>query len=939
MAEDIKQISVEEAIALTRQRNVPAPAATETGLRTPTSSQEVISALPPGQGVQAPPPSRPQEVVPEGGMLISQDPYTLDASTNLPTASPDWYEDPVMAARAFLDGQLFGFSDKIGAGLAATAAYISQPAPVDPNTGEEIKGGLNQYLAIYRDMMNHLQDERNIYTANNPKASLALNLSGAVMSPLGKPLAWLGQKVLTTGGSVVGTAGDRLSRLVGRPELTRAQRSLGRMEATAAPTIAAGQQTRATATQQLTQRALPQMGRLERFARNTGAAVPAGAIGGGLFATGVAQPGTDLGAQAMEGAAMGALLSPVAAFIPVARDFMTSRRVAQSLGEGGNFVPLTLAAGPSNPVLAWIYQKLVSRAFVGAGTMDNQASRWYTPVFDKVERLEQSLKSMKEVFSALSARVTQRVKNEADALEDLIKQTSRANRREIKTDFRNKIDRMRQDAATAEGATTLVPQLFRSQALQSAIPDSFPASVKKEILDLAEIGEYFRANELFRKAWNEHGFDMLNTGVFKIGQVVETTTKGQSPLFGGAAPTTTTKTVNINPLLDRLENALDVEDLAQLTVPGNKLEFVRTEVENFLRGLMDKNGNIKGTSLATLRNMISGMVGPQRMAGQQTAADAQLKAVWLELKSILDDVVQTQLTPDQLTAFKQHQSAYRNRLAVDSSITSSYKRGGAFEPDDWLNAVGKLFRKDVGVGRAPLQGEARNASAAITNAENTLVASSKEAQLLLSQQQVIEMNNRAVAIEREMARAQAEIARVQRSVPNVVTRELNKAERTGAAPGSARIASLEEQLRTLQDQRTQLLSILPRKGNVDAITAGEGWLATRLINPVMGAAGGLLTASGLTFQSVQRTLAGQTAWQEYSNRIARQMNLSQSVQSVGGGEPSVERSARSQVVSAETGKRAKMFEALLASGNAEKFKRSQPDVYKMMEDAHKKVYK
>ena len=86
-----------------------------------------------------------------------------------PTAQESWYEEPVMAARAALDGMWFGWSDEVGAGVAAAAAQLG---------GEE-----RTYGEVYGEMLGGLQMERDQYAEDYPVASTMLGVAGSLASP------------------------------------------------------------------------------------------------------------------------------------------------------------------------------------------------------------------------------------------------------------------------------------------------------------------------------------------------------------------------------------------------------------------------------------------------------------------------------------------------------------------------------------------------------------------------------------------------------------------------------------------------------------------------------------------------------------------------------------------------------------------------------------
>ena len=97
------------------------------------------------------------------------DPALLSVLNEDPTSSESWYQDPVMAARAALDGMWFGWSDEVGAGVAAAAAQLG---------GEE-----RTYGEVYGEMLGGLQMERDQYAEDYPVASTMLGVAGSLASP------------------------------------------------------------------------------------------------------------------------------------------------------------------------------------------------------------------------------------------------------------------------------------------------------------------------------------------------------------------------------------------------------------------------------------------------------------------------------------------------------------------------------------------------------------------------------------------------------------------------------------------------------------------------------------------------------------------------------------------------------------------------------------
>lgn len=901
-----------------RRPAAPVPPPVETGGK-PPSPTEVVSTLAPGERSMPQAPIAPPITTNTMPPTVSTDPWTLDSSAGVPTAQPSWYDNPVMAARAILDGMTFGLSNITGAGVAAGLAYLTTPSPMDmdalitENRVEPIRGGWNQYKAIYRDMMRQLQDEREIYTANNPKASLILNVAGGFLSPINKPIAWVGGKILAAGKSMIGTGGDKLATLLRRPELTQVQRRLGQMEQRNAtgqliPDLAA---------------APARPGMLNRAVTSTVQAAPGGAIGGGLYGATMAPQDAPMGEAALEGAKMGVAFSPVAAALPAVFRTLTRRRVAQELSEGKDFKPLTVAAGRDNPILNWMYNSLIGKAFVSSSMLENQAARWYTPLARRVDDYQKQLTVAKNLLGGLANRVAASVKAEAKNMEQTIRQTGAATVRTIRANYQQRIDAIRQNAAVAEQATTMVPQNFRAQAMHRALPESFPAEVRQAVFNAMEMGEYRRANLLLREAWNEHGFSMLNNNTFKIGTPSTQRVEGDLPLWGGKRPVRNVTTVDITPIVDRVESALTADDLAALTIPGNKLEFIRQEVTRFLNELVDNKGNMRGSSLATLRNMISGQIGRARMTGTQDPIAAEMRTVWMELKNTLDDVIQEQLSPLERAAFQEQTAAYRTRLAIDEAITKTSAGYGAFEPQDWLRAIRSRFTRDYGVDRAPLQREAETARDAIVSAEAAIVGAGEQMRLITAQQLLVENNNMKAAVEAAIAQTKAEVARVTARIPNEIQRRMSQAERTGAVQGTARLQALEDQIKQLDAQREQLLRYLPSRGN---LTATQSWVPTLLIGG-FNLLGGAATAPVLATQTAQRTLAGQTAIQQSLDRIMRQVPMGQVITTMAGGETAIDRADVAAMKNAPPERKRMIYNALKSSGRLEEFRTKQPMLY------------
>lgn len=100
----------------------------------------------------------------------------------------NWY-DPVRSA---LQGMTFGFSDEVGAGIAAVPASIATGKP---------------YGEVYRDMHSSLQDDRKAYRKNHGSEAMALEVVGALPAGLAGGAKALGSQAIKNVPKWMATAG------------------------------------------------------------------------------------------------------------------------------------------------------------------------------------------------------------------------------------------------------------------------------------------------------------------------------------------------------------------------------------------------------------------------------------------------------------------------------------------------------------------------------------------------------------------------------------------------------------------------------------------------------------------------------------------------------------------------------------------------------------
>jgi hypothetical protein len=926
----------------------------ETGVRTPLSGEVVAQPLPPRTPApaptqltpppQTPPPAQAQvtfppvsqilpavptatEVVPQAPQqqpliplfpedtvdTVPQSAYKIDQQQNLITAEKGWQEDPLNATRAVLDGITFGFSDEIGASIAAGAV-----AALDPS---------KNWSEVYDDMMADLQDQRNTYTAAHPYASLALNIAGGLLSPANKGISF----VLSKAKTALTPAAQRLSTVLRSPKPVT--------PITVPP---------------------PVPGAMQRAGRFIATNAPAAAVGGAIYGAGATeQRGWDRLGAAGEGALMGLALLPAFATIPALGGFLARRRVAQDVGTGPDFKPLNLSADTTaNPFLSWFYRNVVGRAFVGRSAIENQSVRWTTPLMRQVEQLTARLASAKKLSSETLALYTRSAATEARKLAAIVRNKERLTAREIRRivgqmdDLQKKIDQGAADGAQLELVTTAVEQAFRSQAFQSALPDSFSAASRQAVLEALEMGQAGKALELVRQAWNQQGFPMLNGRKFQVGVIGERSVSQAQTLediLAGRTRTSTEKFVDLSRISNNVIKAMENDGSLDLLISAeNKLDFVQKEIISFLERAVDGRGFITGEQLSTLRNRIGELTASPGILENATASAR--RAIYLSLKDEIDNLIVSQLSPDELTTFRQHQAMYKSKLALEATVgkATNVNQRGNFTPENWVDSVRSLFPRLANVETAPFQREAYAAASARTAAEQAEMAVAREATALNAQKTIALLAEQEIALQNQLTSLRQEADRILEGAPRAAAAQAQRASRTGAIALESQIKSMEEELAQLTQARNELLSLLPNRGRTDVASPSENYWATLTLGQALSGmlktgamAVGMPLAYLFSRQGTQRLLAGQTWLQEGIQKLMASNNPLIKYPALGGLRSTVagneDRDVLTAVYATDVIRRANIYNALKNDGSLDEFKEQYPQTFKVIEASYNTV--
>ncbi len=269
------------------------------------------------------------------------DTKALASLNDEPAAEEGWWEEPVMASRAVLDGLWYGWSEEIGASIAAGAAKLM---------GED-----RDYGDVYDEMIGGLQQERDEYSEQHPAASFALGLAGGLASPIN----------IVGGRYVMGTGGGKTVKSI-QEAISKSGKPVSKLHS-----------------------------RLSR-------ALQVGVAEGVVAGAGAGRQGEKAESAAL-GGAIGTVFPMAGAGFRLAGNTVTKRRIAQELGEGEDFIPLNIADGQVSGTggnVGNFYRDVAAKAYGGAGLIAQQTKRWTRPIASAVTRTTEGLEKLQRNASA-----------------------------------------------------------------------------------------------------------------------------------------------------------------------------------------------------------------------------------------------------------------------------------------------------------------------------------------------------------------------------------------------------------------------------------------------------------------------------------------------------------------------------------------------------------
>lgn len=226
-----------------------------------------------------------------------------------------------------------------------------------------------------------------------------------------------------------------------------------------------------------------------------------------------------------------------------------------------------------------------------------------------------------------------------------------------------------------------------------------------------------------------------------------------------------------------------------------------------------------------------------------------------------------------------------------------------------------------------MQREAYLAQDAVEAAEKAIMASAEEVKLIAQQEALQEM----MAIKAEV---RDRLNKLRTGSPI----EIQKILRESGVTRQDGIKALEAKMKELDVQSKTMRDLLSKDTN-----APSSWIASTWIGVLTGIShmGGIVgLTAGMALPATQRTLAGQTAIQQWLQRLSQALPDAQyGATSLFAGDEPLQRKRSAVAVTGDDERLANMYIALQRSGRLGEFEKAQPKLFEKVEKAYKKLYK
>jgi hypothetical protein len=607
-----------------------------------------------------------------------------------------------------------------------------------------------------------------------------------------------------------------------------------------------------------------------------------GVVEGAIYGAGASE-GDTASAVATDATIGGAVGGSVGAGLRSVQGLF-SRRVSTELGEGADFIPLTLAAEKGS-FLQNFYQDVVGPSFGGKGVIRAQEDVVVKPLLKAQENRENIIKetarAAKQAVISSKIKLKTALDKASNKLKSSIQDVKEAESSVI-SDISSRYGGTKTGDIGGQGGLlgTNGPVMARESRQIAEVIDeaentfrlaafsgSLPTGLSK--VDIEEILTAGTPNAVMAKldeAWNSNGFSMLKDRKFRM------------------AP---------NQLKTEIEKKIQQDPLFELMAESKG--SISTKINGVLEAISaraDKRGFIDGKDLADLRGALGTAAAKSSDAGGESVV---LKALYSQVQAIVDAKMVSQLSPKAADLFKLERSRWQtNTVLRDAVLSSSRKAGthGKFTPNDWIAAIASNSARQARGGKGPLAEVAQDLANTARVGEEAIKETTKKLAARISDRKERE-------IQRKLNKAKAE-----RKSLNDKNAKL-KSRLMGSGEKAQEVAANTNKIQTLEEEAATYAEDL---ANIKAARVNEkpSWFhtlaATQVIGPplaygrqgaglVVGAFGG----GRLAEPAAQRFLAGQTGVQKAAQAAA----ASQVGQTLIGGLPAIIRQPSGMLASPE----------------------------------------
>lgn len=574
----------------------------------------------------------------------------------------------------------------------------------------------------------------------------------------------------------------------------------------------------------------------------TGLAIRGG-VEGGIYGAGAAGQDDNILAEAGKGLAFGGAAGATLGSV----GWLMKRKVkADLVDEAGEFIPITLSADKadsSEALLQSFYRDIVGPSYGGKGIIRAQEEK-ASPliklkdvVMKSKEEVGEATRAINNAEASLNKTTSMAKKTAADELADESDLINGLYKKQLgsKGIIINKATaKLKEAVETSEDA-------FRVQAFSNSLPVNIP---KKDISDILDATNPNMAMDRLEDAWQANGFKSIKDRSFKM---------------------------KTDDLVNDINKAIEGDTQLQLlaATKGEISNLVNNGLTMVAAKINPKTGVISGKDFSDIRSAFGTAAARSSDAGGQGAL---MQAAYRKIQQVLDDKMMSQLSSKRQVDFKADLSAWASQTVLRDAVTkASTKTGkaGKFSPDDWLMAIKNNSSQQIRRGKGPLRAEAETIAALNKRTDESIMGAADRLQKWAE-------TKRAKAINTSKKRNNAIIEKLDNQ-KDVLTRRLSidkTAPEKLAQVAKNKIAakenlsSAEEALLNMQKART------PESPSWYHSIAATGSLAAAtgaIAGPAVGT-GALVAAAGLgqvlAKPSVQKAMAGQTAFQQGAQNIA-----------------------------------------------------------------------